>query len=375
MAHRVGDLGFCYVCIHNIHEICQGIGMKKPNTGLLFKILLPFLTVVSVPQNLIADEYSNHLIYRCPFDSIVYNSPKMNGEQFGIDLINDEVTGSEELYEKALPVITRALRKATDRNNQNWELPKIRLLRAQRWPELWVNKNNEGGILFLTGSIKGPIKLGVPRIQSGGRQYRARMRKSLTGSSVMVHLTEDRNINAKIVGSWGALVGTASCKKLALTYGPTSKEGYKNLPPCDGTPTNEAETYNLWDNCKGEATLTPFTVKGKTVRGHYEGSWIRGRYSGWGNLAIEIEGDSKKETVHYEGQIRKSTFHGYGTKTDKNGIRQSGLWEDGKFRGKARSNPPSDLVGKLKMLKQAVEQGLISEEEAAAKRQTILDQM
>jgi hypothetical protein len=374
--------------------------MKKRNIGLVFNILLAFSTVVSVPQILVADEYQDYLIYRCPFDSIVYHSPKMDGEQFGIDLINDEVTGSEELYEKGWPIITQAMRKVM-RKATDHELPKIRLLRAQRWPELWVNKNNGRGILFLTGSIKGPLKLGVPRIQSGGRQYRARMRKSLTGSSVMVHLTEDRNINAKIVGSWGALVGTGNCKKLALPYGPRSKEGYENLPLCEGTPTSEAETYNLWDNCKGEATLTPFTVKGKTVRGHYEGSWIRGRYSGWGNLAIEIEDDSKKETIHYEGQIRKGKLHGYGTKTDQNGIKQSGLWKGGKYLGKAqrgstlniKKNAPlnrksqsldrialkpkaSDrTLQKLKIIKNLLEEKLITPEEAATKRQKILDDM
>ena len=58
--------------------------MKERNTGLLLNILLPFLTVFSVPQILVADEYQDHLIYRGHFDSIVYQSPKIDGEQFGI---------------------------------------------------------------------------------------------------------------------------------------------------------------------------------------------------------------------------------------------------------------------------------------------------
>jgi len=40
-----------------------------------------------------------------------------------------------------------------------------------------------------------------------------------------------------------------------------------------------------------------------------------------------------------------------------------------------RGNPPSDLAEKLRMLKKAVEQGLITTEEAAAKRKSILDKM
>jgi S1-C subfamily serine protease len=34
MAHSIGDLGIWQVCIHNIHEICQGIGMRKLITTL-----------------------------------------------------------------------------------------------------------------------------------------------------------------------------------------------------------------------------------------------------------------------------------------------------------------------------------------------------
>ena len=243
--------------------------MKNLTSTLYLKILLPILSISLVPQQLQADEYKNHFIYRCPLYSIVYNSPKINGEQFRIDLINGEVTGSEELYEKTFPLITKMLSKADDPNNQNWELQKkILLLGAQRGPELWINKKNGRGILFIAGGInykgglKDKINLGIPQFQSGGRQYRAKMRKRMKGSSVKVHITEDGNINATMVGPWGALVGKGTCTELL-----------------------------------NEPKPTP------------------------------------------------------------------------------RGNPPSDLAGKLRMLKKAVEQGLITNEEAAAKRKSILDKM
>ena len=70
---------------------------------------------------------------------------------------------------------------------------------------------------------------------------------------------------------------------------------------------------------------------------------------------------------------------------------QEGIWDDGEFEEQKISavvhdlfnsvhkmpnkNLSPNIAGKLKTLKKAVEEGLISEEEAAAKRKMILDSL
>jgi hypothetical protein len=354
-------------------------------------ILFIFLMGLSSRESL-ADEHQNHLVYRCPFDSIIYRSPRINGEQVSIDLINGETTGPQELEEKIREFLKPMVKR------QQKEL----LFYLREWPELWMNRKNGRGILLLGVPLSlkahnslSKIKLGLPRIQSSGRQYRTKTKILKSGELIRVHFSQGEDIKATLAGSWGQFEVRGSCTKLSDDYitdnrGPMTKEGLQQLPKCDGTPTRDLGTFSKWDNCKGGATIE-ISRKGKKIRNYYEGSWTQGQYSGWGRSKLEIEGDedNSKKLVHlYEGQFKWSKFHGYGIQTDKNGITQSGIWEAGEFqyaqkitppviaKKKPRSTPQKRTAAsaflRLKKLKSLFDAGLITSEEYKDKKAEIL---
>jgi hypothetical protein len=153
------------------------------------------------------------------------------------------------------------------------------------------------------------------------------------------------------------------------------------LLPC---PSERHQTKSPWTNCFG----TYIYAKGNEYVGAFKDDKRHGQGTYYWLADNEFKG------AKYVGEWKDGKWHGQGTYTFADGRVKEGIYENGKFlyakkpppkvtnstrtpstKSEPTSPPASNIEERLKALQKLEEMDLITKEEAAKKRQAILDSL